>query len=95
MKEALILIAVIFLPAMLLAVDELYLTGTVINYEPDTGKIRIDVINSSCKGVREFITQKGLPKQLLINKTVDFAIDSNHCDNFKTYSITTPLLDLN
>jgi len=93
MKKSLILIVVLFLiPAIAFSVDELFLTGRVIHYEPDTGRIKIDVFSESCKGEREFLTEKGLPKDLLINKVIDFGIDSDHCDKHKTYRITTPLL---
>ncbi|MDI6864305.1 hypothetical protein [Thermodesulfovibrio yellowstonii] len=83
----------ILFPALSIAVDELYLTGKVINYEPDTGKIKIDVLSTSCKGVREFWAEKGFSKDLLINKVISFGIDSNHCDKFKIHKIRTPLLN--
>jgi len=92
MKKSLILVVLFLIPAVAFCVDELFLTGKVIGYEPDTGKIKIEVLSSSCKGEREFLTEKGLPKDLLINKVIDFGIDSNHCDKHKTYRITTPLL---
>jgi hypothetical protein len=92
MKKSLILVVLFLIPAIAFSVDELFLTGKVIQYEPDTGKIKMEVLSSSCKGVREFLTEKGLPKDLLINKVIDFGIDSDHCDKHKTYRITTPLL---
>jgi len=92
MKKILILVVLFLIPAIAFSVDELFLTGKVIQYEPDTGKIKIEVLTESCKGVREFLTEKGLPKDLLINKVIDFGIDSDHCDKHKTYRITTPLL---
>ncbi|WP_297210814.1 MULTISPECIES: hypothetical protein [Thermodesulfovibrio] len=87
----LILIPVL-IPALSIAVDELYLTGKVVYYEPDTGKIKIDVFSDSCKGLREFYTEKKLSKELILNRVIDFGIDSDHCDRFKTHTITTPLL---
>jgi len=92
MKKILILVVLFLIPAVAFCVDELFLTGRVIHYEPDTGRIKIDVFSGSCKGQREFLTEKGLPKDLLINKVIDFGIDSDHCDKHKTYRIKTPLL---
>lgn len=89
---ALIVFLFLLLPALSIGLDELYLTGKVIHYEPDTGKIKIDVLSSSCKGVREFWAEKGLSKELLLHKVIDFGIDSDHCDKYKTHRITTPLL---
>ncbi|GAB5045924.1 hypothetical protein [Thermodesulfovibrio sp. TK110] len=88
----LIIFSIILIPVTASCVDELFLTGKVIQYEPDTGKIKIEVLSSSCKGLREFLTEKGLPKELLIHRVIDFGIDSDHCDKHKTYRITTPLL---
>lgn len=90
---SLIVFLFILFPALSIAVDELYLSGKIVGYEPDTGKITIEVYSGSCKGVRNFSTEKGLPKDLLINKVISFGIDSNHCDEFKLYKIRTPLLN--
>jgi len=92
MRKILILVVLFLIPAVACCVDELFLTGKVIQYEPDTGKIKIEVLSESCKGQREFLTEKGLPKDLLINKVIDFGIDADHCEKFKTYRIRTPLL---
>ncbi|WP_353684271.1 hypothetical protein V4D30_00365 [Thermodesulfovibrio sp. 3907-1M] len=88
----LIVFSIILIPVIATSVDELFLTGKVIQYEPDTGKIKIEVLSSSCKGLREFLTEKGLPKELLINRVIDFGIDSDHCDKFKMHKIRTSLL---
>ncbi len=87
-----IAISLFFICASSYAVDELYLTGKVLAYEPDTGKIKVEVYSESCKGIREYMAEKGLSKDLLINKIIDFGIDSDHCDKHKTHRITTPLL---
>ena len=94
MKQILFLTAFLFMlsPVLSEAVDELFLTGKVIQYEPATGQIKIEVLNDSCKGLRDFLTEKGLPKELLVNKIIDFGIDSSYCDKWKTHRITTPLL---
>jgi len=92
MREILIVAVLFLIPTVAFCVDELFLTGKVIQYEPDTGKIKIEVLSESCKGVREFLTEKGLPKDLLINKIIDFGIDSDYCEKHKTYKIITPLL---
>lgn len=88
----LIVFSIILVPILSPAVDELFLTGKVIQYEPDSGKIKIEVLSSSCKGLREFLTEKGLPNDLLIHRVIDFGIDSDHCEKHKIYRITTPLL---
>ena len=92
MRQIFILFSLFLIPAVAFCIDELFLTGKVLQYEPDTGKIKIEVLSSSCKGAREFITEKGLPKDLLINKVFDFGIDADHCEKFKIYRIRTPLL---
>ncbi|GAB6182265.1 hypothetical protein [Thermodesulfovibrio hydrogeniphilus] len=92
LKILLIVSVLVFVFVSSYAVDELYLTGKVLAYEPETGKIKVEVYSESCKGIREFMTEKGLSKDLLINKTIDFGIDSDHCDRDRTHRITTPLL---
>ncbi|MGB9711029.1 MAG: hypothetical protein ACPLZA_06030 [Thermodesulfovibrio sp.] len=88
----LIVLSIIVVPVIGNSVDELFLAGKVIQYEPDTGKIKIEVLSSSCAGLREFLTEKGLPKDLLINKVIYFGIDSSDCNKHKIHRITTPLL---
>ncbi|MEN2995305.1 MAG: hypothetical protein ABDH19_08190 [Thermodesulfovibrio sp.] len=75
------------------AADYLFLYGKIIEYEPETGKITIQVYSGTCKGIRTFLTEKGLQKALLINKEVGFGIDSDHCDRFKIHKIRTSLLN--
>ncbi|MDW7999144.1 MAG: hypothetical protein RMI30_06830 [Thermodesulfovibrio sp.] len=93
MKSFLILSIFLLIVNLTFAIDKLFLSGKIIGYEPETGKITIEVYSNSCKGVRNFLTEKGLPKALIINKEVGFGIDSDHCDKFKIHRIITPLLN--
>lgn len=77
----------------ILASDELWLTGKVLDYNVKSGEIKVDVKSESCRGIRTFLTEPGLPENALKGKEIDFGIDSSICEDNRTYRIRTRLIE--
>jgi hypothetical protein len=71
------------------AIDELMLYGKVKDYNPKTKEIVISVENSSCEGEKVFIidSSKNLQRERIINKKINFVIDSSECIKNEKYKI--------
>ena len=72
------------------AVDNLSLTGFVKSIDSNNGIIRVNVTSESCKGLREFRVPDGAKSDLdtsLIDKKLQFYINSATCERGKVYNI--------
>ena len=63
------------------AIDELMLYGIVKDYNPKTKEVVILVESGSCRGERVFIINPNinLQRERIINKKLNFVIDSSEC----------------
>jgi hypothetical protein len=71
------------------AIDELMLYGIVKDYNPKTKEIVISVESGSCRGERVFIINPNinLQRERIINKKINFVIDSSDCIKDEKYKI--------
>ncbi len=67
--------------------DELLQTGVVKSLNSMTKTVVIDVRSSSCRGTRTFTVAEPEAFEVLINKTIDFVINSNVCKPGEVYAI--------
>ena len=86
---AVILLALIMSSRPADAVDELYLTGTIKSVNAATGIVTVDVVSSSCSGMRVFKTDRLDKLEEYIDARVSFFIDSSKCNVKETYTILT------
>jgi len=72
------------------AIDELMLYGKVKDYNPKTKEIVILVESGSCRGERVFIINPNinLQREKIINKKINFVIDSSECIKNEKHKIT-------
>lgn len=79
-------LSLIFIKAY--AVDELFITVKVLNYDKIKNQIKVEGVSGSCKNKVFFINLNNQkPKYELLNKEISLAIDSNSCENKQTYNI--------
>ena len=71
------------------AVDELYLKGTIKSVNAVTGLVMVDVVSSSCSGMRIFKADKLEMLEAYVDQKVSFSIDSNKCEVKEIYTILT------
>jgi len=69
--------------------DQLRLTGTIKGVNAVTGFVTVDVVSSSCSGMRIFKADKLDKLEAFVDQKVAFFIDSNKCDVKETYTIIT------
>ena len=72
------------------AVDNLSLTGFVRSFDNNSRMIRIYVTSESCKGLRDFMVPGDGKSDLdasLINRKLQFLINSATCERGKVYNI--------
>jgi hypothetical protein len=94
------LFAVLFTSLLLLALtgqpglaadnhDQLQLTGTIKSVNAITGLVTVDVVSSSCSGMRIFKADKLEKLEAYVDQNISFFIDSNKCEVKETYTIIT------
>ena len=69
--------------------DQLQLTGTIKSVNAVTGLVTVDVVSSSCRGMRIFKADKLEKLEAYVDQKVSFFIDSNKCEVKETYTIIT------
>ena len=80
------LILVLLMSYKILAIDNLFLVGKVEDYFPLTNELKINVKSGSCKGIRYFIIDKKLNRNI-IGKKIYFSIDSSSCEKNTKHKI--------
>ncbi|HMK55144.1 MAG TPA: hypothetical protein VK448_00735 [Dissulfurispiraceae bacterium] len=79
---------VMTLPFVVLASDELNLTGVVKEVDARAGVVTIDVKSRSCKGIRTFKSDNIAIFDSQSGKIVSFFINSSSCSGNDVYKIT-------
>jgi hypothetical protein len=69
------------------AADELFLTGIIKSIDNNTKTVVVDVQSSSCHGIRTFVVNDPDALYDLINKKIDFSIDSSNCKRGEVYKM--------
>jgi hypothetical protein len=93
-KKMVIILAVFILISLCaqtsLAVDNLSLTGFIKSIDNNNGILTVNITSESCKGLRVFKVPDGAKGTLdisLIDKKVQFYINSANCEPGKVYNI--------
>ena len=69
--------------------DQLQLTGIIKSVNAVTGLVTVDVVSSSCSGMRVFKADKLEMLEAYVDQKVSFFVDSNKCEVKATYTIIT------
>ena len=67
--------------------DNLYLTGIIKNVNPVTGVAYVEVLSSSCRGMRTFRADDPEGLQYQVRRKVSFFIDSDTCKDTAVHTI--------
>ncbi len=69
------------------AVDELFLNGIVKRVDVAKKTVTIDVLSTSCRGIRKFAVEKPLEFEDLEGDRIEYSIDSSTCRHDEIYSM--------
>ncbi len=74
------------------AVDNLFITVKVLDYDKIRNQIKVEGISGSCENKIFFINLNNQkPKYELLNKEISLLIDSDSCEDNQTYNIVENL----
>ncbi len=88
LKKIYYLIAISLIVLKAYALDNLFITVKVLNYDKAKNQIKVIGISGSCKNKTFFINLNNQRlRNELINKEISLAIDSSSCEDNQTYNI--------